>query len=85
MAKITYRPEGVCSRGINIESTNGKIDNVEFIGGCEGNLKAIGKLVRGRNVDEVIDLLEGNTCGKRDTSCADQLAQALKTINESAE
>lgn len=80
MATTTYRPEGVCSRGITIETNGDKIENVEFVGGCDGNLKAIARLVKGRDVSEIIELLEGNTCGKRDTSCADQLAQALKTV-----
>ena len=82
MTTTTYRPEGVCARGINIETTDGKIDSVEFIGGCDGNLKAIGRLVKGHDVKEIADLLEGNTCGRRDTSCADQLAKALRTIEE---
>ena len=82
MATSTYRPRGVCARGITVETSDGKIDSVEFVGGCNGNLKAIGKLVQGRDVDEVIELLEGNTCGNRDTSCADQLAQALKEVGD---
>lgn len=80
MTTTTYKPEGVCSRGITIETDGGKIENVEFVGGCDGNLKAIGRLVKGHDVSEIIELLEGNTCGNRNTSCADQLAQALKTI-----
>ena len=81
MATTTYRTRGVCARAITVETSDGKIDNVEFAGGCNGNLKAIGRLVKGRDVQEVIDILEGNTCGNRDTSCADQLAQALKEIS----
>lgn len=73
-----YKTEGVCARGIDFELVDGKVHDVEFQGGCNGNLKAIAKLVEGRDVDEVIELLEGNLCGPRDTSCADQLAQALK-------
>lgn len=74
----TYRPQGVCAKGILLETEDGIIKNVEFQGGCNGNLKAISKLVVGKNVDEVADLLEGNTCGMRDTSCADQLSKALR-------
>lgn len=78
MATINYRPQGVCARGISIETDGDVIESVQFQGGCDGNLKAIGKLVKGMNASEVIELLEGNTCGRKTTSCADQLAQALK-------
>lgn len=78
MATINYRPQGVCARGISIETDGDVIESVQFQGGCDGNLKAIGKLVKGMKVSEVIELLEGNTCGRKSTSCADQLAQALK-------
>ena len=80
MATINYRPQGVCARGISIETDGDVVTDVQFQGGCDGNLKAIGKLIRGMKAQEVIDILEGNTCGKRPTSCADQLAQALKQI-----
>ena len=82
MATINYRPSGVCARGISVETDGDVITDVAFQGGCDGNLKAIGKLIRGMKAGEVIDLLEGNTCGKRPTSCADQLAQALKQVTE---
>lgn len=78
MATINYRPQGVCARGISIEIDGDVIESVQFQGGCDGNLKAIGKLVKGMKASEVIELLEGNTCGRKPTSCADQLAQALK-------
>lgn len=78
MATINYRPQGVCARGISIETDGDVIESVQFQGGCDGNLKAIGKLVKGMKASEVIELLEGNTCGRKTTSCADQLAQALK-------
>mgnify|MGYP004450530083 CR=1 FL=1 len=80
MATLNYRPKGVCARAITIDTKGDIIENVEFQGGCNGNLKAIGKLVKGMTVSEVRELLEGNTCGKRDTSCADQLAKALRTL-----
>ena len=74
-----YFPRGVCSKKIDFEiDEEGKVHNVVFTGGCPGNLKAIGKLVEGRDAKEVIKILEGNICGMKSTSCADQLAKALK-------
>ena len=66
-----------------MEAENGVITSVEFIGGCAGNTAGIAKLVRGMKVDDVIRLLEGTTCGKRPTSCPDQLAKALKQLKSS--
>lgn len=74
----TFRPRGVCSQAIDIELDGDVISSVIFHGGCEGNLKAISKLIAGQKVDDVIALLEGNTCGPRSTSCADQLTRGLK-------
>ena len=74
----TYKPKGVCSRSIDVAVDNDVITSVAFEGGCNGNLKAISKLVAGKPVDEVADLLEGNPCGRRPTSCADQLVKALR-------
>ena len=76
--EYTFKPQGVCSRQIDFELEDGKIKNLKFTGGCDGNLKAIGKLVEGEDADKVIRLLEGNTCGFRETSCADQLTIALR-------
>jgi len=79
MKKITYQTTNTCSRSITFElDENNLIHNVSFEGGCNGNLKAISKLVEGKNKDEIIKILKGNTCGPRNTSCADQLAQALE-------
>lgn len=79
----TYKTRGTCSSQIKIELSDDKtIKAVEFLGGCNGNLKGIGQLVIGMNIDEVIDRLEGITCGFKNTSCPDQLAKALKEINE---
>ncbi len=78
MATFTYTPRGVCSRRIDIETDDGIVENVQFTGGCDGNLKAISKLIKGMKVEDVVNILEGNTCGPKSTSCADQLAQALK-------
>ena len=79
MVSIDYTPRGVCSRSIHVELDDAAsvIEGVEFTGGCDGNLKAISKLVRGRAVDEVCAVLRGNLCGRKQTSCADQLCCAL--------
>ena len=77
-----YTPRGVCSRAIDIDLDGDKVARVEFVGGCDGNLKAIGKLVNGKNIDDVATVLEGNTCGRRSTSCADQLVRALREARQ---
>ncbi len=79
MQHFDYTPRGVCSRAIHIDlSDDGKtIEAVSFEGGCNGNLKAIGRLVAGKPTAEIASILEGNTCGPRKTSCADQLSRAL--------
>ncbi len=76
--RYNYIPNGVCARKISFDLENGVISNVEFQGGCNGNLKAIAKLVEGKKAEEIGGLLAGNTCGMKSTSCADQLAKALK-------
>ncbi len=76
--KFTYKTKGVCSRAINIEIDNDKLSEVNFEGGCNGNLKGIGALVKGMTIDEAISRLDGIRCGFKNTSCPDQLAQALK-------
>ncbi len=80
MKHHTYTPSGVCSRQIDFDYENGRIYNLKYVGGCNGNLKAIGKLVEGMEIEEVIKRLAGNTCGPRNTSCADQLTKALKEV-----
>ena len=79
MQHVDFRPRGVCSRMIHIDlSDDGKtIEAVNFEGGCSGNLAAISKLVAGRPTEEVAEVLKGNVCGPRKTSCADQFSQAL--------
>ena len=77
-----YTTHGTCSREILFEIEDGILKNVQFIGGCNGNLKGIGALVEGMNVDEVIARLEGTTCGGKPTSCPDQLATALKQAKD---
>lgn len=81
--QYVYNTQGTCSRQIIIDlDDNHKIENVTFIGGCNGNLKGINALVKGMNIDEVITRLSGITCGFKPTSCPDQLATALKQIKE---
>lgn len=73
-----YKTKGTCSQRILFEIEDGKVRNVQFIGGCNGNLQGISKLVDGRDVHEVIEKIEGIHCGMKPTSCPDQLAKALK-------
>lgn len=73
-----YRTKGTCSQAIFFEIEDGKLKNVQFMGGCNGNLKGIGALVEGMDVQTVIERLESTKCGMKQTSCPDQLAQALK-------
>ena len=75
---MTYKTFGTCSREINFDVVDNKITNLSFLGGCNGNLQGIGKLVQGMDIDEVIARVEGIKCGARQTSCPDQLAKALK-------
>ncbi len=78
--QYTYKTSGTCSREITFEVENGKLKNVSFLGGCNGNLKGIGSLVEGMEIEEVIARLEGIHCGMKSTSCPDQLAKALKQV-----
>ena len=80
MAEYSYNTRGVCSRKIDFEIEDGIIKNVRFLGGCNGNLQGIGRLVEGMEIDEVIEKLEGVNCNGKGTSCPDQLAKALKEI-----
>ncbi len=75
---FTYRTKGVCSRSIDIEIEDNIVKNVSFVGGCNGNLKGIGELTKGMEIDEVISRLENIKCGFKNTSCPAQLAEALK-------
>ncbi|MDE7337439.1 MAG: TIGR03905 family TSCPD domain-containing protein, partial [Clostridia bacterium] len=69
-----YKPRGVCSQNIQFDIEDGIVKNVKYLGGCNGNLQGIGKLVEGMKVEEVIERLEGVKCGIKSTSCPDQLA-----------
>lgn len=73
-----YKTKGTCSQRILFEIEDGKVKNVQFIGGCNGNLQGISKLVDGMDVDTVISKIEGIRCGFKPTSCPDQLAKALR-------
>ena len=75
--KHSFTPKGVCASKIEFELTDGNIHNLEFTSGCNGNLKAISALVEGMEASRVAALLSGNTCGYKQTSCADQLTRAI--------
>jgi uncharacterized protein (TIGR03905 family) len=72
-----YKTSGTCAQRILFDVVDGKVHNVQFIGGCNGNLKGIAALVEGMDVDTVIERVQGTTCGMKKTSCPDQLAKAL--------
>ena len=81
--RYEYKTENVCSQIISFDINDNVIANIAFYGGCNGNLKAISKLLEGATVEEIEEKLLGNTCGRRPTSCADQLAIAVrKAYNE---
>lgn len=80
MAKYNYKTQGTCSTQIVIDVEEGVINEVEFFGGCNGNLQGISRLVKGMSCSDAISRLEGIKCGFKSTSCPDQLAQALKLI-----
>ena len=77
-----YKTKGTCSQRILFELVDGKVKNVQFIGGCNGNLQGISKLVEGMDAGKIVQILKGNTCGFRNTSCADQLAIAVSNALE---
>lgn len=75
-----FKTKGTCSSRILFDVEDGKVKNLQFVGGCNGNLKGISALVEGMPVEEVIAKIDGIRCGMKSTSCPDQLAQALKSI-----
>lgn len=77
-----YKTKGTCSREIDFDIKDNKIENISFIGGCNGNLQGISALVKGMDIDEAISKLQGIKCGIKNTSCPDQLAEALKEYKE---
>ena len=74
----TYIPRGVCSRQIDVELDGDTIKSVQFTGGCDGNLMA------GQNVDDIVAMMEGHTCGRRSTSCVDQMTKAIREAQAKA-
>lgn len=78
MMRCEYQTKGVCSSRISFDLEGNVVKNVSFLGGCDGNLKAVSKLVDGMTVEQIEGYLKGNTCGRRSTSCADQLAKAVR-------
>ena len=78
MKHYEFQPRGVCAKLIQFDLEDGKLHNVHFLGGCPGNLQAIGKLIEGADAEKIAHLLKGNHCATRGTSCADQLAIALE-------
>lgn len=80
---IQYTPRGVCARAFQIEVEDGKVQSVRVQGGCSGNLQGVAALLKGMPVEEAIRRMEGIRCGTKQTSCPDQLAQALKTVRNS--
>lgn len=77
---MRYQTSGTCSTAIDIEVTDGVIDSVSFLGGCNGNLQGISHLVTGMKVEDAIERLKGIKCGFKSTSCPDQLAKALESL-----
>ena len=76
--RYSYKTRGVCAMQINFDIDGEVVSNIEFLGGCNGNLKAISKLCEGMTVSQIEEKLLGNTCGYKDTSCADQFAKAVR-------
>lgn len=77
-----YKPKGTCSQKMIFEIEGDKIESLEVVGGCPGNLLGISRIVKGMTLDQVINAFEGTTCGRKPTSCPDQIAQALKQYKE---
>ena len=77
---MKYQTQGTCSTAIDIEVSDGIIESVQFTGGCNDNLKGICSLVQGMKVDDAISKLKGIKCGFKSTSCPDQLARALESL-----
>ena len=80
--QYSYKTRGVCSQNIIIDMDGDTVQKVEFVGGCPGNTIGVARLSEGRNIDEVIGIVDGIRCGAKPTSCPDQLAKALKSIKE---
>ncbi len=85
LKSIQYKTEGTCCALMNVVVDDNKIYDVEFIGGCPGNLAGIRKLIQGMNIDDVIEKLKGITCGGKSTSCPDQLSKCLMELKKQQE
>ena len=83
--KFNYRTQGTCAREISFELENSIVKDINFVGGCNGNLKGISALAEGKNAEDVIATLSGIRCGFKSTSCPDQLARALKEALDKGE
>ena len=81
---MQYKPQGVCSKAIDVEVEDGIIKYVAFTGGCNGNLQGISSLVTGMKIEDAISKLKGIKCGYKNTSCPDQLARALTQLADAA-
>ena len=81
--RYEYRTENTCAQAISFDIEGNVIRDIKFYGGCNGNLKAISKLLEGSTVEYIESTLSGNTCGRRPTSCADQLAKAVRAAYDS--
>ncbi len=84
MAHFTYPTQFVCASKIDFDLEGNVVSNISFTGGCNGNLKAIARLVDGFTVEQIEEKCKGNTCGMKPTSCADQLARAVRKAYETA-
>lgn len=80
MEHKVFKTKGVCSTRVSFDYEDGKIYNVEFLNGCNGNLRAIALLIEGKDMNEIVNIFEGHKCGRRNTSCAEQLAIAIKEV-----
>lgn len=83
MKSYHVKPQGVCAKEISFDIDDGKLYNVHFTGGCQGNTAAIGKLLEGTSAERAVEILKGNKCGSKGTSCADQLALGVEKALES--
>lgn len=83
MTHYEYKTQGTCSSRISLDLDGDRVHNVKFVGGCDGNLKAISSLVEGLTADEITEKVSGIRCGAKRTSCGDQLAQAIQAARRS--
>lgn len=77
---IEFKPRGICAHRMTVSAENGVITNVDIVGGCDGNHKGVAALIKGMELSDAISRIKGIRCGKRDTSCPDQLSLALQQL-----